>query len=54
LGLIQAQLLIEALNAQRGRWPRSSERWMFKAHARVNVVCNRGSIVAARFAAKSA
>jgi replication-associated recombination protein RarA len=32
-GLIQAPLLIEALNAQRRRWPYNSERWMFSAHA---------------------
>jgi quercetin dioxygenase-like cupin family protein len=32
-GQIQAPFLIEALNAQRGRWPRNSERWMFSAHA---------------------
>jgi replication-associated recombination protein RarA len=33
LGLVQAPLLIEALNAQRLRWPRNPERWMFSAHA---------------------
>jgi hypothetical protein len=54
LGLIQAPLLIEALNAQCCRWPRNPERRMFSAHERVNVICNRGSIVAPRFAAKSA
>ena len=32
-GLIQAPLQIEALNAQRRRWPQNSERWMFSAHA---------------------
>jgi replication-associated recombination protein RarA len=32
-GLLQAPLLIEAMNAQRVRWPYGSERWMFSAHA---------------------
>ncbi|HEV3044035.1 MAG TPA: AAA family ATPase [Roseiarcus sp.] len=32
-GLVQAPLLIEAMNAQRRRWPHNSERWMFSAHA---------------------
>ena len=32
-GLVQAPLLIEAMNAQRLRWPYNSERWMFSAHA---------------------
>ena len=32
-GQVHAPLLIEALNAQRERWPRNSERWMFSAHA---------------------
>jgi replication-associated recombination protein RarA len=33
IGLLQAPLLIEALNAQRLRWPYNSEHWMFGAHA---------------------
>ena len=32
-GLVEAPMLIEALNAQRLRWPHNSERWMFSAHA---------------------
>jgi len=33
LGLVDAPLQIEALNAQRRRWPHNSESWMFSVHA---------------------
>jgi hypothetical protein len=31
-GMVDGPILIEALNNQRLRWPRSPERWMFSAH----------------------
>jgi replication-associated recombination protein RarA len=33
LGLVEAPMLIEALNAQRSRIPHTADRWIFAAHA---------------------
>jgi replication-associated recombination protein RarA len=37
-GMVDGPILIEALNNQRLRWPRSPERWMFSAHA-IRMLC---------------